>query len=125
MAKRKTGGELRAWLSAKKDNREGRFVQIGNTLLLNKQFQNLSAGARMLYICVANESGGEREVRFSHGAARKYGIPSTSFDRHIKELREKGFITLTGGMDYGRFQANVYRFSLDWKTESAPHFGEG
>lgn len=113
------------WLSAKPDGREGRFTQIGNTLLLDKRFQNLSVGARWLYICIANESGGKRELKFPHRAARKYNIPPTSFDRYIKELREKGFITLAGGMDYGQFQENVYRFSFDWKTESAPHFGEG
>ena len=125
MARKKIGGELRPWLSGRADNREGRFTQIGNTLLLDKRFQALSVGARWLYICLANESGGQREVKFPHGTARKYGIASSSFDRYIKELRETGFITLTGGMGYGRFEANVYRFSLDWKTKVAPHSGEG
>lgn len=125
MAKRKSGGKLRPWLSAKPDSREGRFLQVGNSLLLDKRFQELSTGARMLYFCIANESGGQREVKFPHGAARKYGFASTSFERYVKELREKGFLFLTGGMDCGRFEANVYRFSFAWKTEPVPQSGEG
>lgn len=117
--------ELRPWLSAKPDNKDRRFVQVGNSLLLDKRYQALSAGARNLYLCLANESGGQREVKFSHGAARKYGIASSSFDRYIRELRQAGFITLTGGVEHGRFEANVFSFSLDWKTKSAPQSGEG
>lgn len=124
MARKKAGGALRPWLSAKPDGQEGRFTQIGNTLLLDKRFQQLSPGARWLYICLANESGGQREVKFSHGTARKYGVPPTTFDRYTKELKNAGFIALTGGLDYGRFSPNVFRFTLDWKTKPAPHFGE-
>lgn len=116
---------LLPWLSTKSDFKDRRFVQVGNSLLLDKNFQALSAGARWLYICLADESGGEREVKFPHGAARKYGFAASSFDRYIKELREKGFVELTGGVGYGRFKANVYRFSFEWKAKSAPQNGEG
>ena len=66
MGRRKTAGRcnIRPWLSAKADCKEGRFIQIGNSLLLSEQFGKLKAGARDLYFRMAMESGGEREFTF-------------------------------------------------------------
>ena len=124
MARRRTGGILLPWLSARVDGKEGRFLQIGNTLLLDKRFQELSAGARQLYLCLCMEAGGKREVSFPHGAAKKYGFAATSFDRYIRELVENNFVEKVESGELLQFAPNVFRFSLGWKVNSAPHFGE-
>lgn len=124
MARRQTGGTLLPWLSAKADGKEKRFIMVGNTILLDKRFQDLSAGARQLYLCLCMESGGKREVEFPHGAAKKYGFAKTSFDRYIRELETKGFVEKIESGELYQFSPNAYRFSLAWKLNSAPQFGE-
>ena len=66
--------DIRPWLSARNDCREGRFLQIGNSLLLSRAFQNLTANARILYLALAMEAGGKRDVIISRSHAQKYGI---------------------------------------------------
>lgn len=124
MARRKTGGTLLPWLSAKVDGKEGRFLQVGNSLLLDKRYQSLTAGARHLYLCMALEAGGKQEVAFPHGTAKKYGIPSTTFDRNIKELQSNGFLEKIGPGTYWQYAPSVFRFSTDWKAKPAPRNGE-
>lgn len=114
MSKRKTGGTLAAWLSARLDCKEGRFVQIGNSLLLSEQFQALSAGAKHTYLCMAMESGGKREFVFPRAAAQKYGIPKNSLTRHVDELSKNGFISVNSGAHVR--EANIYSFSFTWKN---------
>ena len=46
--KYKTKVELVPWMSARPDNVEKRFIQVGNSLLFNKEFQSLGAGSQML-----------------------------------------------------------------------------
>ena len=46
------------WLTARSDGKEGRFIQVGNSLLLDKRVQKLSGNALRLYLCMAMESGG-------------------------------------------------------------------
>jgi hypothetical protein len=110
--------EIKPWLSAKRDSKEGRFIQVGNTLLLSKKFHKLSTGARQMYLCMAMESGGRRNFNFSKGTGTKYGFPYTSHTRFIKELIESRFIICTK-----RFHTikNEYEFSfLEWKADTEP-----
>ena len=93
---RKNKGSLLPWLSAKRDGRDGRFVQVGNSLLLDKRFQKLKPAAQMLYICMSMEAGGKSGVAFPHGAARKYGFSDSTFDRNIRKLIDSGFIEKAG-----------------------------
>ena len=116
---------LSPWLSAHTDCREGRFIQVGNSLLLADAFHNLNSGARFLYLCLAMEAGGKPGVKFSRSTAKKYGIPTTTFERAIKQLRDAGFIELQEDENMFQYAANVYRFSSRWKSNSAPHFGVG
>lgn len=127
MARHKTAKNvtISPWLSAKQDCREGRFIQVGNSLLLSDSYQKLNAGARQLYLCMTMEAGGKPTVKFSHGAAKKYGIAATTFDRAIKQLREAGFVDLIEDDNLYQFATNVYRFSSRWKSKPAPRFGEG
>ena len=116
------------WLSARADGRENRFTQTGNTFLLSKEVHSLSAGARWLYMGMAMESGGKRDFVFTHSAAKKYGVPSSSYERYIKELREGGFIERLEGDDLAQYAPGRYRFIYEWKgvnSKPAPHPGEG
>jgi hypothetical protein len=103
------------WVSARIDCKEGRFLQIGNSLLLSEQFKALSAGAKHLYICMTMESGGRRAFVFPLAAAKKYGVASTSFRRYIEELEAKGFIEVHSNANLR--QKNDYLFSLTWKQK--------
>lgn len=109
--------EIKPWLSGNPDNREGRFIQAGNSFLLNRSVQKLNAGARWLYLCMAMESGGGRDVTFPRSSAKKYGIKDTSFDRYTKELCERGFLTRIIPESRDRCESAKYRFCLDWKKD--------
>lgn len=84
---------IRPWLSAKADCKEGRFIQIGNSLLLSEQMGKLKPGARYLYLCMTMEAGGKREFTFPASSAEKYHIPPSSFDRFKAELIDAGLKT--------------------------------
>jgi len=114
MPRRKTGGVMLPWLSARPDNKEGRFLMIGNSFLLSKSVQELSPGARFMYLSMAMESAGKREFTFSRSTAQKFGISETTAARYIKELSSSGFIEVVSCGRYARVP-NVYRFSLKWK----------
>ena len=107
--------EIKPWLSGNLNNREGRFIQVGNSLLLSHSFQDLSAGARHLYLCLCMESGGNSHVTFPRNSAKKYGIPITSFDRYRAELVERGFIERVLTPDRERWAKAEFRFILNWK----------
>lgn len=115
---------LSPWLSGNVDCRDGRFIQVGNSLFLSKAFQALSSSAQVLYLFMTMEAAGKSVVRFSHGAAKKYGIAGSTFDRAIKQLRDSGFVQLIEDDIMSQFSANEFRFVMRWKSKPAPHFGE-
>lgn len=126
MPRRRSGATLLPWLSAQQDGKERRFLQVGNTLLLDKRFHALSSGARYLFLCMAMEAGGKRSVSFSRGVtARKYGISKNSFTRHCSELEASGFIRRIECGDFLQFSPAVYEFSHEWKAKPAPQDGAG
>lgn len=114
---------IRPWLSAHRDCSEGRFLQLGNSLLLShkvggkeqNRFLSLSHGAKFIYLCMCMESGGKREFKFPSASIKKYGLPVRSARRWIDELEENGFITCDHAA-YTR-EANNYQFSTDWKEK--------
>ncbi len=110
------------WLTAKPPGEtEKRFIQIGNSLLLDSTFKSLSRGAQMLYLCMAMESGGKSAFKMSKGAAkRKYGYAPTSFDRYRKELESDGFIRVVESETRGQYEANTYTFLAEWKQRGPP-----
>lgn len=115
MAKCQSAKPLSGWMSAKPNGREARFIQVGDSLLFNEHFRNLSPGAFKLYMCCAMESGGRIDFRFSKSKAEKYGIPHTSFNRYMNELKEAKFVQLvTSGRNTRT--PNEYRFIFDWKN---------
>ncbi len=103
------------WLSAKADCKEGRFLQVGNSLFLSDDFKALSAGAKHLYLSMCLESGGHRTFVFPLSSAKKYGVPSSSFRRYIDELEAAGFIEVFSNANLRK--KNDYTFSLSWKTK--------
>jgi len=114
MPKRKSGGVLLPWLSARPDNKEGRFLMIGNSFLLSEKVQALSPGARFMFLSMAMEAAGKREFTFSRSTAQKFGISETTAARYLKELLAAGFIETVSSGRFARVP-NVYRFSLVWK----------
>jgi len=86
--------------------------------MLASQFQTLSSGARVLYLCMALESGGNRDFLFPQSAAKKYGISPRSLWRYVTELEKAGFIER---VSLKTLRApNEYRFSLVWKEARPP-----
>ena len=104
---------LPRWMSAKRDCREARFVQIGNSLLFHEKFRSLSAGAFKLYICCAMEAAGSINFQIPASKAEQYGIPRQSFVRYMKELEEAGFIQKERSGKSTR-TASDYSFSFRW-----------
>ena len=113
MSRRKHGDTIKPWLSAHSDCKEGRFIQCGNSLLLSKKFQALTAGAQMMYLCMTMESAGRKDFLFPQAVAKKYGFPPASMRRYIKELQESGYITVQSMANLR--QPNEYSFSSTWK----------
>ena len=107
------------WMSAKQDCRENRFVQLGNSLLLSPEFQQLSMGARCLYICTAMEAGGRRNFTFPQSAATKYGINPRSMRRYLQELISTGFVEVETSGRWTR-ESNRYLFSMRWRGQQSP-----
>lgn len=103
------------WLSAKQDCKEGRYIQVGNTLMLSKTFQTLSNGAKWLYLCMTLESGGHREFTFPQTAAKKYGMNPRSFWRYVDELVEQKFVKRLSNANLRK--ANDYEFITEWKAD--------
>ena len=120
MARRKTAKRcsILPWLSARLDCSEGRFLQVGNSLFLSKEFQALSAGAQIVFLCMALESGGRRDFTFPLATAKKYGIKRASFWRYVQELSDAGFIVRNSLANLR--QPNEYEFSLIWKSQGVP-----
>ncbi|MDL2300397.1 hypothetical protein LJC01_01990 [Clostridiaceae bacterium OttesenSCG-928-D20] len=115
--KRKTAGQVQIlpWLSARHDCKEGRFIQVSNSLRLSKKYQCLSHGARGLFLDMALESGGKRQFIFPKSAAEKYGYTYQTFRRCLDELKEKQFITCIEDNHTTR-KPNIYEFNLCWKA---------
>ena len=110
------------WLSRKTDNSEGRFIQIGNTLLLSSKseygleqnpFLKLTNGSRFVYLTMAMEAGGKREFEFTRSAAQKYGISNSSLRNAVHELVDAGMIKKQSGKNAR--VANRYEFCFNWK----------
>lgn len=112
--------EITAWLSASTKNREGRYIQVGNSFLFSKNVKELSAGARWLYLTMSMESGGKRTFTYTHHAAKKYGIPSTSYERYLRELKDGGFIEKVENEDLAQYAPGRYMFSFEWKGVQKP-----
>ena len=118
MSRKKHGDTIKPWLSARTDCKEGRFIQCGNSLLLSKKFQALTAGAQMMYLCMTMESGGRKDFIFPQTAGKKYGIASASMRRYIKELQENGFVSVQSMANLRL--PNEYSFSTAWKLRDDP-----
>lgn len=126
MARHKTARNCAVlpWMSRNQNNSEGRFLQVGNSLLLSSKneageeqnpFVPISAGAKVLYFCMSMEAGGKRSFEFTRTTAKKYGICSSTLRRNIKELINGGFINRDSGWTVR--EPNRYTFSLKWKGQ--------
>ena len=96
-------------------DRERRFVQIGSSLLHNKNFQSLSSAAQHLYLCMCMDAGASSVFRFCRSDALRYGIAYSTFLRAKNELLAKHFIRIKTNGRWTR-TANRYVFDLSWKV---------
>ena len=71
------------------------------------------------------EGGGKSTLSFTHGAAKKYGISPTTYDRTIKELVAKGFLERIENDNLAQLAPNQFRLIIAWRTKPAPKIGEG
>lgn len=113
--KRELKLECLPWLSQNRDCREIGVIKVGISLLQSKKFNKLTAGARILYLCMAMESCGRREFQFTHGSAKKYGLAKASYDRYVKELKKYGFISAVPDKDLRQYAPGRYRFEFGCK----------
>lgn len=116
MARHKANFTLSPWLSARADNKEKRFIQVGDSLLFSKAYQSLSSGAVRLYFAMAMEASGKIEFQFPLSVAKKHGFSQASFRRYITELEKSKFITINSGRTTR--EPNIYRFSFLWKLDN-------
>jgi response regulator of citrate/malate metabolism len=110
---KKRYNKLLPWLSARQDNVEKRFIQVGDTLFFDWHFRELCMGARWLYLCMAMEAAGEEDFQFTESTGRKYGFSHSSLRRYIEELVEADMITRYSKKEYRL--PNNYEFNSDWK----------
>ena len=106
--------ELKPWLSANADCKEGRFIQVGNSFLLSRKVQHLSFATRWTYQAMCMESAGRNRFKFPESALQKYGIPSRTGRRGIDALIEAGFIERTCSGKNTRTPSE-YCFCYKWK----------
>lgn len=110
---------LPRWMSAKRDCREARFVQIGNSLLFHEKFRSLSAGAFKLYICCAMEAAGSINFQIPASKAEQYGIPPRSLARYIKELEGRGSFRPTAAENQPGQQMTIRSASAGWMMDDS------
>ena len=113
MSKHRAYPTIVYWMSAKKDCKEKRFLQVGNSLIFSPKIQKLSYGARWLYICMAMEAAGHADYCFPLASARRCGFPASSFRRYIKELQKGEFIQVKSLKNLR--QPNEYHFDPAWR----------
>ena len=106
---------LSPWMSARPDNIDRRFIQVGNSLLLSDKFQKLKSGAQHLYMCMSMEAGGQKDFTFPQSAAKKYGIAPKTLQRNVDTLVKNNFIRKVSGANLR--VANQYTFTpAAWKN---------
>ena len=72
--------DIKPWLSGRTDCQEGRFIQVGNSLLLHPYFKALSGNEIKTYFALCMESGGKSTASLSSAGAKKYGIAETVYE---------------------------------------------
>ena len=122
MPRHKSNATLCPYLTARLQsgvNRERRFIQIGTSLLHDKNFQDLSSQAQHLYFCMAMDAGGRFDFKFSRADALRYGFSYSTFLRAKNQLISNHFIRVKSNGRWTR-TANWYTFDLSWKPIPAP-----
>lgn len=116
--KQKSIADIKPWLSSDKSCVEGRFIQVGNSWMMSKPLQVLTANARLLMLYMAMESGPSRRFAFTHSTAEKYGLSASTFDDAKKQLLQIGYIRIVNNEDYNQYKPNEFEFMSGWKDLS-------
>lgn len=98
---------------------------MGESLIKDERFQALKPGARYLYLCLASAAKGKKTIVFSGKTVEEYGIPRTTYDSYIKELKAAGFINVVDDGEHLQFWKHTYEFTYkDWKKRKLPPLPE-
>lgn len=103
------------WETRASDGIEKRYIRLGNTLLYDPAFLQLSPMAKQAYIYMRIESAGKPEFIMPHSKYTKFA-KKDSFLRAREELENAGFIETVQHNGNLR-KPNVYRFSERWKEQ--------
>jgi len=94
---------------------DGRFLQIGNSLLFADQVKQLPGEALRLYMAMMNEAAGHKQFEFTQARAKQYGMSTTAFHKNVKLLEQRKFIKIDSG--WNTRTPNRYEFIFDWKSD--------
>jgi hypothetical protein len=104
------------WQTNKLNGKEERFIRLGNSFLLSKQFNQLSYQAQIVYIHMMLESAGQKRFIFPKIKYIPF-IPHHTFLKAKKELIENGFIEIIQNNRNLR-KPNQYSFTEKWKSKN-------
>lgn len=118
-------------MSRKKDNfvpfsewqtltagKEKRFIRLGASLLRCEQFASLSSSAKVLYIYMLLNAGGQKKFEMPHSEYKSIMAKNT-FLQARNELISSGFVTIAENNANLR-KPNLFEFSSEWKKIKPP-----
>jgi hypothetical protein len=113
---RHTVRPLPFWAPAKADGIEKRFVQIGDSFLMDERIQRLPPNAFRVYMHMMNASGGTIEFEMPHRAYKGF-ISKPSFIKAVDDLVRAGFIEVVQS-GFNLRKPSRYRFSRAWRERT-------
>lgn len=109
------------------------FAMIYNTMLIHKNFVELSPSAKITYLYCRNQATNTkgRQCLYNHGQefereytgnyftfpakhAEAYGMKRQNLNKYLNELIKKGFIEKVES-NKNQQKVNIYKFSSKWK----------
>jgi len=102
------------WETRKNNGKEERYIRMGNSQMLHPAIMNLSHSAFRVYTYMKLESAGKISFTFPKSKWKEFISPA-GFQSAKNELCQAGLIEVEQKNAFLR-KANVYRFSVDWKT---------
>ena len=116
MSRQKKKTPFQPWTTLKPNGIEERYIRLGNSLMKCSAFKELSSTAKLVWIYMLLESGGQREFEFSASVYTAL-MDKKTFLKARNELIEAGFIEIKQNNAHVR-KANVYAFSEKWKEKA-------
>jgi len=98
---------------------KGRFVQVGHSLFVNKNFIKLSNRAKVVYFYMLDWCAGRERFEFSTTVLEKIGVMSRRWTMvALKELEEAGFIKKENNACPSGGFTQEWSFCDEWQEEN-------